>query len=108
MMSRQQGNKGKGRPLRNRTDNKKRFSKANAPVKKKTIQTKSNSDEIRLNKYIANSGMCSRREADMHISIGSVTVNGKVITQMGYKVKPGDEVRFDGSRISPEKKDHYK
>ena len=48
--------------------------------------------------------MCSRREADMHISIGSVTVNGKVVTQMGYKVKPGDEVRFDGARISPEKK----
>ena len=103
-MSRQQGNKGKGRPLRNRTDNKKRFSKANATAKKKTNQTKSNSDEIRLNKYIANSGMCSRREADMHISIGSVTVNGKVVTQMGYKVKPGDEVRFDGARISPEKK----
>ena len=103
-MSRQQGNKGKGRPLKNRTDNKKRFSKANAPVKMKTNQTKSNSNEIRLNKYIANSGMCSRREADMHISIGSVTVNGKVVTQMGYKVKPGDEVRFDGARISPEKK----
>ncbi len=66
--------------------------------------SKSNPDEIRLNKYIANSGMCSRREADMHISVGSVTVNGKVITEMGYKVKLEDDVRFDGARINPEKK----
>lgn len=79
-----------------------RFKKhsAKAPVKAQ----KSDSGEIRLNKYIANSGICSRREADMHISVGSVSVNGKVITEMGYKVKPGDEVRFDGARITPEKK----
>lgn len=69
-----------------------------APVKK-AVPT-----EIRLNKYIANSGMCSRREADMHISIGSVTVNGKVVSEMGYKVQLEDEVRFDGARISPERK----
>ncbi|HLT32295.1 MAG TPA: pseudouridine synthase [Aquaticitalea sp.] len=72
--------------------------KKDAPVKK------TNPDEIRLNKYIANSGMCSRRDADMHIATGSVTVNGKVITEMGYKVKLDDEVKFDGSRISPETK----
>ena len=59
---------------------------------------------IRLNKYISNSGICSRREADMYISIGNVTVNGKVVTEMGYKVKIEDEVRFDGARINPEKK----
>jgi len=63
----------------------------------------SNPNEIRLNKYISNSGICSRREADMHISIGSVTVNGKVVTEMGYKVKLTDEVRFDGRIINPEK-----
>jgi len=75
-------------------------------VKKKAApkKTNSNSDEIRLNKYIANSGICSRRDADMHISIGSVTVNGKVVSEMGYKVKPDDEVRFDGAKITPEKK----
>lgn len=56
-----------------------------------------------MNKYISNSGICSRREADMHISIGSVTVNGKVVTEMGYKVKLTDEVRFDGRIINPEK-----
>jgi len=105
-MSRQQGNrgKGKGKSFGKGRDNRKRFSKENAPVKKKAPQANSNPDEIRLNKYIANSGMCSRREADMYISTGSVSVNNKIVTEMGYKVKPGDEVRFDGARISPEKK----
>ena len=102
-MSRQQGKKGKGKPF-GKGKHGKPFSKGNAPAKKQTQKTISNPDEIRLNKYIANSGTCSRRDADMHISIGSVTVNGKVVTEMGYKVKLGDEVRFDGERISPEKK----
>jgi len=77
------------------------------PVYRKRVASKpkspSNPNEIRLNKYIANSGICSRREADMHISVGSVTVNGKIITEMGYKVQLSDEVRFDGRIISPEK-----
>lgn len=60
------------------------------------------SDSIRLNKYISNAGICSRREADVFIKAGSATVNGKVVTEMGYKVKPTDEVRFDGTLISPE------
>ena len=60
--------------------------------------------EIRLNKYISNSGICSRREADTYIKSGSATVNGKTITEMGYKVKIDVEVRFDGSLISPETK----
>tara|TARA_R110002073_G_scaffold279026_1_gene442795 strand:+ start:25180 stop:26061 length:882 start_codon:yes stop_codon:yes gene_type:complete len=60
--------------------------------------------EIRLNKYISNSGICSRRDADTFIKAGSATVNGKVITEMGYKVKIDDEVRFDGSLINPEVK----
>lgn len=63
-------------------------------------------EEIRLNKYIANSGICSRRDADTYIAAGNVMVNGKVITEMGYKVKPGDEVRFDGKQITPEKKEY--
>ena len=61
-------------------------------------------NKIRLNKFISNSGICSRRDADMHISIGSVKVNGKVVTEMGCKVDLDDEVRFDGARIYPEKK----
>lgn len=109
-MSKQRDNKSKGKPqgkgkqFGKGNDRTKRFSKENAPVKKKAPQAKSNPDEIRLNKYIANSGICSRREADMYISTGSVTVNSKVVTEMGFKVKLGDEVRFDGARISPEKK----
>ena len=62
--------------------------------------------EIRLNKFISNSGICSRREADTYIKSGSATVNGKIITEMGYKVKLTDEVRFDGSLISPEAKQY--
>ena len=62
--------------------------------------------EIRLNKYISNSGICSRREADTLIKAGNASVNGKVITEMGFKVKLTDEVRFDGSLISPEAKQY--
>ena len=63
----------------------------------------SKENTIRLNKFIANSGLCSRREADMHISLGTVKVNGKIITAMGYQVRPGDDVRFDGQRINSDK-----
>ncbi len=106
-MSKQRERKSKGKTSERsgKSSYKKSYVRGNTPVKKKTPQkSTSNSDEIRLNKYIANSGICSRREADMHISIGSVTVNGKIITEMGYKVKLEDDVRFDGSRINPEKK----
>jgi len=72
--------------------------------KKSTSSKVSESDEIRLNKYISNSGICSRREADTFIKSGSATVNGKIITEMGFKVKLDDEVRFDGALISPEAK----
>jgi len=71
---------------------------------KKAVVVKKDDDSIRLNKYIANSGICSRREADMYIKTGSVSVNGKVINEMGYKVKLEDDVRFDGARINPEPK----
>lgn len=66
----------------------------------------SNPDEIRLNRYIANAGICSRREADTYIAAGNVTVNGKVVTEMGYKVKRSDDVRFDGRKLNPEKKEY--
>jgi 23S rRNA pseudouridine2605 synthase len=59
-----------------------------------------------LNRYVANSGVCSRREADIYISAGSVTVNGKPISEMGYKVKLTDDVRFDGRRLNPIKKEY--
>lgn len=106
-MAKPLGDKNKGKTFERdgKSIHKKSYAKGNAPFRKRTVPKKtSNPDEIRLNKYIANSGICSRREADMHISIGSVTVNGKVVTEMGYKVKLEDEVRFDGARIYPEKK----
>lgn len=62
------------------------------------------SDTIRLNKYIANAGICARRVADEHIAAGEVTVNGEVITAMGYRVKPGDVVTFQGRVVQPGKK----
>lgn len=58
---------------------------------------------IRLNKFIANSGMCSRREADIMIQNGVVSVNGKIMDELGYRVQPEDEVKFDGRTIIPEK-----
>jgi 23S rRNA pseudouridine2605 synthase len=63
-------------------------------------------DEIRLNKYIANSGACSRRDADIYIQSGNVKVNGIPVVEMGYMVKPGDVVNFDGSVLTPEKKEY--
>ncbi len=58
--------------------------------------------EIRLNKHIAQSGICSRREADELIKKGVVTVNGKVIMEMGFKVKPEDKVQYEGKTILAE------
>jgi len=60
-------------------------------------------DTIRLNKYIAASGVCSRREADELIRNGEITVNGKVITELGYKVNRRDEVRHKNRKLSAEK-----
>lgn len=59
---------------------------------------------IRLNKYVANSGVCSRREADVIIAKGLVKVNGVVVTEMGMKVSLDDEVTFKGKILNPEKK----
>jgi 23S rRNA pseudouridine2605 synthase len=72
--------------------------------KKPTEKKSTSSNTTRLNKYIAHAGICSRREADMHISLGVVKVNNKVMTELGYQVKEGDVVHFDGKPITPEKK----
>ena len=62
-------------------------------------------DEIRLNKFIANSGVCSRREADTLIQAGVVTVNGEVVTELGTKVNVfTDDIRFNGERLKGEEK----
>lgn len=61
----------------------------------------------RLNKYIANAGICSRREADKLIAAGSVTVNGKVITEMGFQVHEGDIVNYGGETLRSERKRYF-
>lgn len=62
-------------------------------------------EEVRLNKFIANSGVCSRREADNLILAGVVTVNGKIVTELGTKVNIyNDEVKFNGERLKGEEK----
>ncbi len=71
-----------------------------------TTKKKVDDGTIRLNKYISNSGICSRRDADIYIQAGSVTVNGKPISEMGYRVKLTDEVKFDGQNIQPYKKQY--
>jgi len=60
--------------------------------------------EIRLNRFIANSGVCSRRDADEHIKNGFISVNGRVVTDMGVKVTLSDDIRFKNKKLSAEKK----
>lgn len=62
------------------------------------------SDGIRINRYLANAGVCSRREADKFVEAGVVSINGKVVTELGSKVKYGDVVRFNDQALVPEKK----
>jgi 23S rRNA pseudouridine2605 synthase len=59
---------------------------------------------IRLNKYIASTGICSRREADDFIQAGLVTVNDKLVTELGTKIKPTDVIKYNGERLKEEKK----
>lgn len=75
-------------------------------IKKRTTnevdQNYSQTEDIRLNKFIAHAGLCSRREADTLIADGKVVVNGKVVTELGFKVKRKDSVVVDGEKISLE------
>lgn len=77
------------------------------PYLKKEVQIPKETgqgDLIRLNKYIANAGICSRREADRLIESGIITVNGVVITSLGTKIHPTDRVQYDGQVLKTEKK----
>lgn len=73
-------------------------------IAKRTTAKKRDDGLVRLNKFIANSGICSRREADEYITAGLVTVNGEIITQLGVRVKPSDDIRFNGERLKGEEK----
>lgn len=91
-------NRKKGKPRTGH--NKKSFSKKNKT--NEVDQNYSTSEEIRLNKFIAHAGLCSRREADTYIADGKVKVNGKVVTEMGFKVRRKDDVVVDGQKVSLE------
>lgn len=75
---------------------------------KKQIEFKQNYFDpevpIRLNRYLANSGVCSRREADEHILAGDITVYGEVVTELGTKVLPTDKIEFQNKVVSIERK----
>lgn len=94
------GKKGK-RPSRKYSKKAKRSSsspkQASAISQKKYLR-----DKIRLNKYIAHAGFCSRRDADEYIADGKVEVNGKVTTELGTKVEHIDTVKVDGQTLSLE------
>lgn len=83
---------------REKSAGREKFSKKDAP------QTKELPSELRLNRYIAMSGVCSRREADALIAAGEVTVNGEVVAELGSKVKLSDEIRLNGELLKGEKK----
>lgn len=68
---------------------------------------KKEDNEIRLNKYIASSGMCSRRDADEYIKKGLVKVNNKVISELGFKISPNDEVKVNNKIVKPKIKYVY-
>lgn len=93
------------RPFRQHTDDYDPSAKYN--VQKVLRYKEANVDPdtpIRLNRYLANAGVCSRREADTHIQAGDVTVNGEIITELGHKVLRSDQVTFKGNPVSLEDK----
>ncbi len=89
----------------NAKNNSKKVRKTSKNIKTKRKSSAKNSDDglIRLNKYLADAGVCSRREADVLIATGAVSVNGKVVTKLGTKVKPTDKVQYGGQTLKREK-----
>ena len=63
-------------------------------------------DKIRLNRFLANAGICSRREADKLIETGVVSINNKVVTELGTKVSPNDVVHYGGMLLQSQKKQY--
>lgn len=91
-----------GLPYKRKPYDKERGEKTAGGTKPERKQ-KSDPDMIRLNRFMANSGVGSRREADELIKMGLVTVNGETVTEMGHKVKMTDDVRYEGKKLKAEK-----
>lgn len=92
-------------------EQKQRFSKKKPSFDKKKSGKENSVKKVsdwnepqRLNKFLSNSGICSRREADELIIAGEITVNGEVVKELGIKVSPKDEVKYKGKRVSKEQK----
>ncbi len=96
---RKPGTRPDGKPFKNPSGN-----AGGKRPKRPRPSDKPSDGSTRLNKFLAHAGIASRREADKLIATRLVKVNGKVVTEMGYKVKPNDDVRFNDTRITPEKK----
>ncbi len=94
----------KGKVLRGRLGKRNVIEGLDREKRNPVLKAPKNDGTIRLNRFIANSGMCSRREADTYIATGCVTVNGEIVSEMGHKVMPGDSVSFNGKLLSIEKK----
>ncbi|MBO6795338.1 MAG: rRNA pseudouridine synthase [Balneolaceae bacterium] len=98
----------KNRRRKSNSPKKSKRKEGSEPFKKKdrakntVSQDYSVSEKIRINKFIAHAGLCSRREADRLIEEGKVTVNGKVISELGMKVSQKDEIVVDGQTLSLE------
>jgi len=89
-----------GRGSANRNQPKKKKKSGTSP--NRVDQNYSQEEEIRINKFIAHAGLCSRREADTYIADGLVKVNGKTITEMGTKVRRQDVIEVNGQKIQLE------
>jgi 23S rRNA pseudouridine2605 synthase len=82
----------------------KQHGKPGKEIRKPSPAKTETHEPMRLNRFIANAGVCSRREADKIIADGLVTVNGSVVREMGMRVSPDDDVRYNGKRLNPERK----
>ncbi|TVR79193.1 MAG: rRNA pseudouridine synthase [Chitinophagaceae bacterium] len=82
---------------------KKRESQKNQKIDSIHLKDSSEFEEMRLNKYLSNAGIASRRKADEIIQSGKVKVNGVVVKEMGHKVKPNDKVIYQGKLVKPER-----
>ena len=97
-------NSGVRKSFRRDDDNKSR-TRFSRPKKAPYSGKPSSKDGVlRLNQFIAHSGICSRRQADDYIKAGLVSINGEVVSEMGIKIKPGDVVKYNGESIRTEKK----
>jgi 23S rRNA pseudouridine2605 synthase len=101
--SKTDGTKVRSENSKRKTDGPKKYNEEGKrkPVVKKGFKM---DEKIRINRFLSNAGVCSRREADKFIASGCVTVNGKIVSELGTKVTLSDDVRFNGEQLNPQTK----